>query len=544
MILEDIINKDINIIFQINNNYEDGENGSFLFELVRNKDFFENEFKKNNNFTIDEFIKYLIYRKAKNIIDGHENIIKEEDKEFFSLIYNYYISKGKVIKFINENISDIFTLQYDYMMIQQATMDCIMDFISGINDNVIKFLSSEYDYLMISKEVFDSLFKLKNKNKFNDSYEIIFNNYLKKLRDNNNYVYTYHNKKILSLCVYSIKKNTSDKIKRLSKEIIDIEFNLVNKVKENQLDIYENIVFFKILRDALYNINDDKYKKIDSACLEVNKKIELDIKENGIKIEQEISEDIVTSFWDENYTHMKKLIYITHTDQYTPRINPDYVISPIDSVISTDREVNGYFTFSRQRSLDDLFDFFSKFIFLLSNEKKRRDELLGIVNIALEKISKFLDDEDINVNGRMLIQNFFILTENEENIKQDENLKNALLYNLGSISCFMSDKLLKSMYLKSHKDKKNKSDEAHITLGICLSKEEETKYFNHDHMQSLKYFLLNNGAYKGIGYNLRNDFAHLNHINENTLNINKVYGSFFIFLDILNTILIMSLKKE
>lgn len=63
-------------------------------------------------------------------------------------------------------------------------------------------------------------------------------------------------------------------------------------------------------------------------------------------------------------------------------------------------------------------------------------------------------------------------------------------------------------------------------------------------MQSLKYFLLNNGAYKGIGYNLRNDFAHLNNINEKTLTINKVYGSFFIFLDILNTILIKSFQEK
>lgn len=64
----------------------------------------------------------------------------------------------------------------------------------------------------------------------------------------------------------------------------------------------------------------------------------------------------------------------------------------------------------------------------------------------------------------MLIQNFVILTENEESIKKDKNVKNALFYNLGSISCFMSDKLLKTMYLKSHKEKQNRIDEAHITL--------------------------------------------------------------------------------
>ncbi|CAI2629374.1 hypothetical protein AKUH4B410M_10880 [Apilactobacillus kunkeei] len=542
MILEDIVNEDINIIFK-NRVFPDYEAGSFLQELVNNKNFFEKKFsQKSSNFTIDEFFKYLIVRNVKKMMDVHENIIKEGDKEFFSLIYDYYISKGEVIKFINENISDIFTLQYDYMMIKQSTMDCITEFISGINDDVFKFISTNYEYLMMNKEVFDSLFK--NKNKFNNSYEIIFNNYLKELRDNNNYVYTHQNEEILSLCAYSIKKNTPDEIKELSNEIIESEFDLVNKVKENQLMLHQNIVFFKILRDTLYEINDDRYKKIDNICLEVNEKIELDIKKNGIKIEQEVSEDIVTSFWNENYNPMQKLIYLTHTDIYSPRITPDYVINPIDDVISTGEEVNEYFTFSRQQSLDTLFDFFANFIFLLISEKKRRDELLTFVDIALEKISKFLDDEEIHLNGLMLIQNFVILTENEESIKKDKNVKNALFYNLGSISCFMSDKLLKTMYLKSHKEKQNRIDEAHITLGICLSKEEETKYFSYDHMQSLKYFLLNNGAYKGIGYNLRNDFAHLNNINEKTLTINKVYGSFFIFLDILNTILIKSFQEK
>lgn len=541
MILEDIVSENIKIIFK-NRGFADREAGSFLHELVSNKKFFENKFSENiNKFTIDEFFKYLIVRKVKKIIDGHENIIKEGDKEFFSLICDYYISKGEVIKFINENISDIFGLQYDCMMVKQSTMDCIIEFISGINDDVFKFISTDYEYLMLNKEVFDSLFK--NKNKFSNSYEIIFNNALKALRDNN-YVYTYQNKQILSLCAYAIKKNTPNKIKELSNGIIESEFNLVNKVKDNQLMLHQNIVFFKILRDTLYEINDDRYKKIDNICLEVNEKIELDIKKNGIKIEQEVSEDIVTSFWNENYNPMQKLIYLTHTDIYSPRINPDYVINPIDDVISTGEEVNEYFTFSRQQSLDTLFDFFANFIFLLSSEKKRRDELLTFVDIALEKISKFLDDEEIHLNGLMLIQNFVILTENEESIKKDKNVKNALFYNLGSISCFMSDKLLKAMYLKSHKEKQNRIDEAYITLGICLSKEEETKYFSYDHMQSLKYFLLNNGAYKGIGYNLRNDFAHLNHINDKTLTINKVYGSFFIFLDVLNTILIKSFQEK
>lgn len=243
MILEDIVNEDINIIFK-NRLFPDYEARSFLQELVNNKNFFEKKFsQKNSNFTIDEFFKYLIVRNVQKMMDVHEDIIKEGDKEFFSLIYDYYISKGEVIKFINENISDIFTLQYDYMMIKQSTMDCITEFISGINDDVFKFISTNYGYLMMNKEVFDSLFK--NKNKFNNSYEIIFNNYLKELRDNNNYVYTHQNEEILSLCAYSIKKNTPDEIKELSNEIIESEFDLVNKVKENQLMLHQNIVFFK-----------------------------------------------------------------------------------------------------------------------------------------------------------------------------------------------------------------------------------------------------------------------------------------------------------
>lgn len=543
MILEDIVNDDIKIIFKINDFY-DKETGSFLLELVRNKKFFKKEFSnKNNDVTIDEYIKYLISKKVKKIISGHEEIIKKEDEEIFSLIRNYYISTGQIIKFINENFCDVFSLQYDYMMIKQATIDCIMEFMSGIDDEVLKFISTNYDYLILNKEAFDSLFK--NKNKFCISYEIIFKNSLKKLIDDNNYIYTYQNKKILELCSYSIKKNIPNKIKKLSNEIIDHEFDLVNKVKENEPMLHENIGFFKKMRDTLYEINDDRYKRMDNACLELNKKIDLDIKKNGIRIKQEISEDDVMISWNKSYNNIiQRLISITHTDTYSPRISPDYVVDPIQNVISTDKERNEYFTYSRQQSLDILFDFFSNFIFLLSSEKQRRDELLKSVDIVLEKVSKFLDDEEIHGNGLMLIQNYLMLTENEESIKKDGNVKNTLLYNLGSISCFMSDKLLKAMYLKSHKEKKNKIDEAHITIGICLSKEEETKYFNYDHMQSLKYFLLNNGAYKGIGYNLRNDFAHLNHINDKTLNINKVYGSFYIFLDILNTILIMSTQEE
>lgn len=543
MILEDIVNDDIKIIFKINDFY-DQESGSFLLELVRNKKFFQKEFSnKNNDVTIDEYIKYLISKKVKKNISGHEEIIKREDEEIFSLIRNYYISTGQIIKFINENFCDVFSLQYDYMMIKQATIDCIMEFMPGIDDEVLKFISTNYDYLILNKEAFDSLFK--NKNKFCISSEIIFKNSLKKLIDDNNYIYTYQNKKILELCSYSIKKNIPNKIKKPSNEIIDHEFDLVNKVKENEPMLHENIDFLKKMRDTLYEINDDRYKRMDNACLELNKKIDLDIKKNGIRIKQEISEDDVMISWNKSYNNIiQRLISITHTDTYSPRISPDYVVDPIQNVISTDKERNEYFTFSRQQSLDILFVFFSDFIFLLSSEKKRRDELLRSVDIVLEKVSKFLDDEEIHGNGLMLIQNYLMLTENEESIKKDGNVKNTLLYNLGSISCFMSDKLLKAMYLKSHKEKKNKIDEAHITIGICLSKEEETKYFNYDHMQSLKYFLLNNGAYKGIGYNLRNDFAHLNHINDKTLNTNKVYGSFFIFLDILNTILIMSTQEE
>ena len=67
MILEDIVNDDIKIIFKINDFY-DQESGSFLLELVRNKKFFQKEFSnKNNDVTIDEYIKYLISKKVKKL---------------------------------------------------------------------------------------------------------------------------------------------------------------------------------------------------------------------------------------------------------------------------------------------------------------------------------------------------------------------------------------------------------------------------------------------------------------------------------------------
>ena len=68
--------------------------------------------------------------------------------------------------------------------------------------------------------------------------------------------------------------------------------------------------------------------------------------------------------WNKSYNNIiQRLISITHTDTYSPRISPDYVVDPIQNVISTDKERNEYFTFSRQQSLDILFVFFQILFF-------------------------------------------------------------------------------------------------------------------------------------------------------------------------------------
>lgn len=549
--LNELLNKNIRINL-LKYKYDDLDTDNFLNEIINNKELFLAEFDGNKdieNLNINEFIKYLISLKLSKIkkdIKSYGDNINIEHMEYIDKISKYHdkhVGRGEVIKFINKEYIQIFELKKPTLVsIKKATIELILDNIKGISDDVFAFLANKYSYLLIDR--YKDLFKKNSMDKFNLVYGIIFDQYLKKIKTSKDFVYSFSNDSLIDLCTYVSKKNTHKSIKDYANKVVDFEYNFAKKSIESVSIPYSHLSFLSKVRYLLFELRDDRFKYIDDIYLKLDEQIQKDLQQKGISIEFKLTEEEVLKIWNQNIGPLQKLISITHTGKYYPLIVPRDDKSKIKDIFSTNIETNDYFTITRQESLERIFSFLKGFIILLVSKKERQDEISFLISSATKTISIFLNDDDIYQYALMLIQNFSILKANEKEMEKNIYLKRTFLYNFGSLCCFMCDKMIKDLYIKAHSDSLSKIDESYITLGMCLRKEEESKYFDYDHIQSLRYFLLNDGIYKRIGHNLRNDFAHLNNKAKSSLSLENVAGAFFIFLDVLNTILIMSLDNN
>lgn len=535
MFLEELSNKKISLsvkFFSI----QDMETNIFLNTLISNKEFFEIEFdhKYIKEMNFDNFIKYLIANKTSEIISNISDEINPKYKDFILKISSFQFPRGILIKFINNNYEDIFNNNfYSMAHVDEKIIDVIFDNFSGINEEVFLYLAKNYTNFFIKK--YKILFSNKKSiQTFNKTCLPIITSFFNKLIEDKDFIYLYENNQLLDMCVFMIKKKTCEELKNISNAVINDEYERALNMNDLTHFNDNNYPFILKIRDTLKDLGDNRNKKINKIVDKYRRKMNSDLQKNGVMIKTKIMDDSIINIWSRKDNEIEKLTFITHEDRSHPVIVPKHEARIIFDSALTNFETDEYYTFTRQSELDHAFSIGTAFISIMFHNEDYFLELISYIDKYLDKVANILGNKEIYINGSMLIENICIAIENMDIINKSNLMRSTLLYNIGSLASFMCEKLLKEYYLTTHE-----VDEKFVSLKLCLSNESDA--FSYDHIKSLRYFLIQEN---NIGHNIRNDFAHLNNVNQDNLTIEKIAGTLFIFLDIFNSILLESIDND
>lgn len=512
-----------------------------LKSIIENKDIFSDFyslFPLVEIDTLEDYYLYLLSLKFDEMREIAVNIKHEEDKLLVIQLADsarkahMAINKGKVIKYINEHIQDIFDPKEQEKDIWYVTLEIIPNYINGIKTNTLEFLAKNYYYLLIDRY---------------DKYEKVFEKNLKLFETmfshDDNELYSIHFKDILNIWGHIIKKEKSN-----LKEIVnDLTAKTAERIKTLNLNITdENIFEIERITNEFYNYLDsikdkraNEFSKLSKSTKNLlNKKI---LKE-GQRIEYNMPMHEGLRLWKEGETWEKRLISITHSvsspDGITVSINSRLSFEKekkqtiLDSII-TSNNTDDYFTHSHQQRLCIIETVGTSFLHAIISDKNSLNEYLKCVMTAAMYISKKL-----NIEENQLKNDITLLAELLKNISI--NMKNAdisiigLCYGASMYACALSEKLLRILYYHLAENDiyipNNK-----ITLGYLLNVNNHyiVSIFGENHIKHLSYFLQRS---TNIGCNYRNMLAHWYDLETDNMTPIFVARTLWLFTDILNTI--------
>lgn len=159
-------------------------------KLINNKDTFLEEIEKIENvkeFHFNNYIDYLFLLKLKNMEEAIPYLKTEELKSVFTELINKSKSlldgdyKGKMIKYINQNIDEIYTRKTKYFDLDDITLEIIIKAGKGISEDVFMYLTKEQSYIILDN--YDKLQRIIENN------EVLFINLfnIENIKDNMHY---------------------------------------------------------------------------------------------------------------------------------------------------------------------------------------------------------------------------------------------------------------------------------------------------------------------------------------------------------------------
>ncbi len=498
--------------------------------------------------SVDDYILWLINNKIVSLKECIPLIIDENNQKLIGNFVTRIEEKpkkgvGDVIRFINHNISDI--LEYGDFDFHEATFSFIKEYQNGIKKNTFELLLKEKKYYFLYNfDDFNSTFK----NNVDLLETLIYNDEFLSLDDASKIV------QIINIC--SIISNYQgeryfDLSNKVIKEIYRKYLALVDGVSdENKIFELSNIgkallSFFKSKKDGRAN-----------EIIKINKKLDKDISnyvmKHGVEVKQTIPIEKILKKWISVTNPMLRLLMLTHHKDESGTIKSNLSIAIEDihnslmDIIASNIPTDDYYTLTRQQTIESTANVGSA---LLIGIVQKKDYYTTYFNDFLSLLSFVVQDlhfdSDILEEGRMLVLNISMLIKNVIEIENSQIiLQKTLTYNVEILCCALIESLLREQY-RIKNEQVMYINYSNITLGSLLdpniNKEES---FDKDHLLTLAFFLIKLGENKDIGYNYRNNLAHLLNVYKNALSLDKVCLLIYLLTDILNSIYITSTKMN
>ena len=198
--------------------------------IIENPDIFDDFFGKyplNGIETLDDYYQYLLARKLQSLSVAISEIVHDEHKTVITALSNAARNSVKsiqyknVIKFIDNNIDDVFHAPYAANDIRSVTLDLIAKWNPGVCSSSLEYICDHFGHYIVERfEEFERLFEQKP-----ELFEIVFHS--GKLDD----VSSFWFEKVLDIWCYILNKKSS-KLKSIVEKYIPILFSDVVSLAE------------------------------------------------------------------------------------------------------------------------------------------------------------------------------------------------------------------------------------------------------------------------------------------------------------------------
>lgn len=509
-------------------------------KLINNKDTFLEEIEKIENvkeFHFNNYIDYLFLLKLKNMEEAIPYLKTEELKSVFTELINKSKSlldgdyKGKMIKYINQNIDEIYTRKTKYFDLDDITLEIIIKAGKGISEDVFMYLTKEQSYIILDN--YDKLQRIIENN------EVLFINLfnIENIKDNMHYRIDK-----LGDILCSVKKRNPVLFNKISVKYI------LNYGEEHYMQLNEKNIVMK------YFIIEDIYKLCEKLKLvEANKfkkyyeksKILLEeyLLKNGVENSVKISyKELIETYKNEEVPFYIRSLCLTHsydleTDKFKSNFNnwfgsrDDY----FDSIVRSNRTTDNFFTSRHQWTLDIFLEIGSRVIYDIFKDKKLSKKIFKEYQIIMDYIFEKLkyQSEDLNEELKIIFSN----ADNIINMGYNKLGNNQFieLYGLSMFICSYIEKFLRQVYICIARENvyipPNK-----ITLGDLLNvnNKKMSDILGVAQMKNLLFILSTYGDEK-LGYNYRNKLAHWSDITVEQISINLLTRLFYVLINIINS---------
>lgn len=512
--------------------------------VLENKEFFLNFLASKSLKNIDSITDYLDYLYLKKLAAFQEIISMVRDEEDQQIIKDIScaaklqlenVKNGDIIRFINKGYREIFKEENHKHLLPQITLDLMVPFQSGITNEVFEYLGKNYNYLLLERysdfqkrfekvpSLFDLLFQKKNLEEMRElRLDCVFPIFIAIWNGNNESL-----KNIIAPIIENIITDTESLLK-----------------KDTSVDSRDILVTNQIFRQVYDLIKQIKHPKANVFRTHYNlleQRLQDHLKSHGQTFSYEIPVGEILNKLKKYSSWQLQMLSLTHiiskgestlncvSRLAVPSKGKQGLIDLLSSNISSD----GYFTHSHQNWLRINMSVGAATIHAIWHDQELYPNFIQWYVSFLSFISEQVGctenlEEDIQILTAMLQP--VVLSDD----KDKEALK-PLCYGAGMFICAMMEKVLRSFYIYSLKNKIYVPLTS-ATLGALLScqNQEMVDVFGKDHLKNIAYFI-NTVGDKKVGWNIRNSLAHWVGMNATNLNSMLVAQLLYLYTDIVNT---------
>lgn len=517
--------------------------------IVENSSFFDDfysRFPLSGIYNLDEYYLYLLSLKFIHMREVIPALLQDEHKVIISKLSDRAeqaisgITNGDVIRFINDNIQELFDKEKTSHDIRFVTLDLIAKYISGMKRETLAFLCKNYGYLLIDQ--FDQFEKTFEQNP--DLFELVFpTGHLDEIN-------SFRVEKALDIWCHILNKGKSNLkeivLKRITTLAEDVKRLSETATIDNIMQVEGTIREFHLFLQRIQSPKANEFAEYAKTAAELLSK---NILERGQSFQYEIPVEEIISSWKRTKNWEVRLLYLTHDlkaseDSFmcVSRLSKEPEAKhPLLDFVSTNVPTDDYFTLSHQQILTLMASIGTG---TLVGIVRNRDTLQDYLNLVASAITVI--DEQLNAEGEQLQQDIEMFNALVQlvaaNIDINNNALHGMCYGASMYTCALSEKLLRILYLHLAKDERyipiNKA-----TIGELLSVSNTymTDIFGENHIKNLSFFLQRT-APSNVGQNMRNSLAHWANISTEAMTPFFVAKMLWIFTDILNTVFWFCLK--